>query len=191
MLMDSSPCSPTLYAHVAAWFWAVCTCVRKQRGCKGGMRAVGDLRVGGCPAEYPDHTRISEKLLKPGASGHRGQERPRSIAIQLPSLGELQETKSFFLPSIRQRISHCSSSSPDHKPRQHFRPPFPIWAVICSWLGRERRGMDVGAGANGGILPRGGQIAAVEAPAVSPHLIWRPAPKIDLNWRVWGCGVQR
>lgn len=23
MLMDSSPCSPTLYAHVAAWFWAV------------------------------------------------------------------------------------------------------------------------------------------------------------------------
>lgn len=47
------------------------------------------------------------------------------------------------------------------------------------------------AEANGGHPPRGGQTAAVGAPAVSPHLIWRPDPKIDLNWRVWGCGVQR
>ena len=88
ILMDSSLCSPALYAHLAGWFWAVCTCVRMQRGCKGGMRAIANLCVGGCPAERPNHTRISEKLLKPGASGHRGQERPRSVAIQLPQSWE-------------------------------------------------------------------------------------------------------
>lgn len=126
ILMDSSLCSPTLYAHLAGWFWAVCTCVRMQRGCKGGMRAIADLCVGGCPAERPNHTRISEKLLKPGASGHRGQERPRSIAIQLPQSWETSGDQGVSLPSIHQRLSHCNPSCPDHKPRQHFQPPFPI-----------------------------------------------------------------
>ena len=97
-----------------------------QRGCKGGMRAIANLCVGGCPAERPNHTRISEKLLKPGASGHRGQERPRSVAIQLPQSWETSGDQGVSLPSIRQRISHCSPSCPGHKLRQYFQPPFPI-----------------------------------------------------------------
>ena len=46
------------------------------------------------------------------------------------------------------------------------------------------------AEANGGHPPRGGRQQQLE-PLQSPHLIWRPDPKIDLNRRVWSCGVQR
>lgn len=100
-----------------------CAPVRMQRGCKGWDESLLETCVGGV-LQAPKPPGSSEKLLKPGASGHRARKaqvhcNPASPVLgnfrRPGSLSALHPSKDFPLQPLR---------PPIHKPRQHFRSSF-------------------------------------------------------------------
>lgn len=91
----------------------------------------------------PDHTRISEKLLKAGGPGHRGWERPRSIEIQTsPLLRDFRRPVPLSALDLGKGFSTLYLIM---NPVGTFQPSCSLGTGAGSWLGREKKRRDMGS----------------------------------------------